>query len=423
MNWKKLTRSALALVLVCFLFFNIAFVPARAVALADALLVTGENLMMGIIRNLGVSAGSEMADLNTAAQEAWAAYKLTHDWPEKAEDKVQMILSDPIKGVLMAPLDIVLWAREWIFDSKLVVGSSAYNRTYNLPACSSYAEAVAYAQNCPAGFIAYTQDYGTKYVIISQVSSYIELYDDGHIVFPGYAVSHAIWYEGCTSWESKNSSSWNYVYYHCTPLTTFPIISTNKDLQLEGLYPESVDFRTGYANWAATIQTRVNTQGQEQEYINLGLGQTLEETAGMDREQITAGATTIQIDKTQLGGTTWAEFKIWLASLFAPLQTALASIQDFFTFDADLSVYTAELTSFFPFCIPWDIYNMFTLFLAEPQAPHMEFDINFPYMDEPWHLVIDLAAWDTVAQILRSLELIAFCVGLGLFTREKFLRG
>ena len=91
--------------------------------------------------------------------------------------------------------------------------------------------------------------------------------------------------------------------------------------------------------------------------------------------------------------------------------------------DININDFTFPLKDFFPFCIPWDIYNMFTLFLTEPQAPHLEFDIEFPYMEEPWHLVIDLSAWDSVAQILRSLELIGFCVGLGLFTREKFLRG
>ena len=84
--------------------------------------------------------------------------------------------------------------------------------------------------------------------------------------------------------------------------------------------------------------------------------------------------------------------------------------------------YSVDLTSFFPFCLPFDIYAFFELLAADPEAPHLEFDIPFPYMVEPWHLVIDLSAWDSVAELARRLELLAFIIGLCVFTREKFLR-
>ena len=88
----------------------------------------------------------------------------------------------------------------------------------------------------------------------------------------------------------------------------------------------------------------------------------------------------------------------------------------------DISDYKIDLTQFFPFCLPFDIYAFFELLAAEPEAPHLEFDINFPYMKEPWHLVIDLSDWDGVALLLRRLELLGFIIGLCVFTREKFLR-
>lgn len=88
----------------------------------------------------------------------------------------------------------------------------------------------------------------------------------------------------------------------------------------------------------------------------------------------------------------------------------------------DINDYKIDLTQFFPFCLPFDIYAFFELLAADPEAPHLEFDIPFPYMEEPWHLVIDLSAWDNVAQLARRLELLGFIIGLCVFTREKFLR-
>lgn len=84
--------------------------------------------------------------------------------------------------------------------------------------------------------------------------------------------------------------------------------------------------------------------------------------------------------------------------------------------------YSIDLTSFFPFCLPFDIYAFFELLAADPETPHLEFDIELPFMQEPWHVVIDLSAWDSTALLARRLELLAFIIGLCVFTREKFLR-
>lgn len=88
----------------------------------------------------------------------------------------------------------------------------------------------------------------------------------------------------------------------------------------------------------------------------------------------------------------------------------------------DIAKFGVDLTSFFPFCLPFDIYAFFELLAAEPETPHLEFDIELPFMQEPWHVVIDLSAWDSTALLARRLELLAFIIGLCVFTREKFLR-
>lgn len=82
-----------------------------------------------------------------------------------------------------------------------------------------------------------------------------------------------------------------------------------------------------------------------------------------------------------------------------------------------------DLRDFFPFCIPFDIYNLVTMFVAEPVAPVFEWEIPVPRLGKSFELEIDLSAWDGIAQLFRTFELIGFIIGLGWITREKILRG
>ena len=69
------------------------------------------------------------------------------------------------------------------------------------------------------------------------------------------------------------------------------------------------------------------------------------------------------------------------------------------------------LVSIFPFCIPFDIYNFFSVLTAEREAPVFDFPLNFGKLGSH-NVHVDLSGWDTVAQILRTIELLAFCVAL-----------
>lgn len=80
------------------------------------------------------------------------------------------------------------------------------------------------------------------------------------------------------------------------------------------------------------------------------------------------------------------------------------------------------LTSVFPFCIPFDIYSFFECLAAEPVAPSFEWRFYVPRIcDET--IVLDLSQFDTVAQIVRTMELLAFIVGLAFVTRDKMIKG
>lgn len=74
----------------------------------------------------------------------------------------------------------------------------------------------------------------------------------------------------------------------------------------------------------------------------------------------------------------------------------------------------SELSRHFPCSIPWDIYGMLALFVAEPVAP--QFDIPVFGMDEDIH--VDLSGWDTVASVSRSATFVLFALGLALRTKD-----
>lgn len=75
------------------------------------------------------------------------------------------------------------------------------------------------------------------------------------------------------------------------------------------------------------------------------------------------------------------------------------------------------LENIFPFCLPFDIYKIFTSFIATPKAP------AFTWVFTGWNgqkvdIDVDLSVFDSVAEILRTMELIAFIVGLCVMTRR-----
>lgn len=92
------------------------------------------------------------------------------------------------------------------------------------------------------------------------------------------------------------------------------------------------------------------------------------------------------------------------------------------TISTDAEQYqTIGLEDVFPFCLPFDIYHFLSALAADPEAPYFEWRFYVPGIcDET--IEIDLAAFDTVAQILRTMELLAFIVGLAFVTRSRMIR-
>lgn len=76
------------------------------------------------------------------------------------------------------------------------------------------------------------------------------------------------------------------------------------------------------------------------------------------------------------------------------------------------------LRNFFPFCIPFDLYDLFSNFTANRKAPRFEFPLKSERFGIDEKVVIDLAVFDEVAAVLRLLELILFVVILAVASRK-----
>ena len=90
--------------------------------------------------------------------------------------------------------------------------------------------------------------------------------------------------------------------------------------------------------------------------------------------------------------------------------------------EKDLQGLAFDLTSVFPFCIPFDLFALIEKFDVQPETPRILVSLPLPGVGETLDLDLDLSPFETVAVILRSMELIAFIVGLALVTRN-LIRG
>lgn len=77
------------------------------------------------------------------------------------------------------------------------------------------------------------------------------------------------------------------------------------------------------------------------------------------------------------------------------------------------------LKDFFPFCIPFDLYDMMQALCAEPEAPKFTFATSF--LGQVYTVDIDLSAWNNVAVTIRYMVVAIYIVALAVATR-KFIK-
>ena len=86
----------------------------------------------------------------------------------------------------------------------------------------------------------------------------------------------------------------------------------------------------------------------------------------------------------------------------------------------DIAPYALDLKDFFPFCIPFDIYDFFSALIAPPEAPVFIWELK-DLSGRTYPIVVDLSCWDQLAEVFRSMQLLLFIVGLAVASR-KFIK-
>lgn len=200
-----------------------------------------------------------------------------------------------------------------------------------------------------------------------------------------------------------------------------PSLVPSGGIQLSNLALPSVPFSIAYPEWLQHDRTLSN--GTTETLVQIGLGNTLEETEDLTQEQIWSGLGSIQIpEQDQTQGTLLDILQSIVqlpTQIVGSIQTAL---QSFFQLSGEATDYAIQLRDFFPFCIPFDLFDFITVLSAEPEAPVFHWEIPVPQLGQTFELEVDLSAWDEIAILFRNLELLAFIFGLAIMTREKFLR-
>lgn len=79
-----------------------------------------------------------------------------------------------------------------------------------------------------------------------------------------------------------------------------------------------------------------------------------------------------------------------------------------------------DLTDKFPFSIPFDLYNMFSVLNTEPQTPEIKGNVNLGIYQ--WQIDWNLHQFDDTAALLRNLEFVGFVIGL-IFVTRNMIKG
>lgn len=86
--------------------------------------------------------------------------------------------------------------------------------------------------------------------------------------------------------------------------------------------------------------------------------------------------------------------------------------------EIDGSEATRDWRLVFPFCIPFDMIDLYRVFVAEPQAPHWEIPLKSETFNIDYTFIIDFEQFEVLAEIFRTFQIILFILGLCMITSK-----
>ena len=324
MNWKRIGRAALCLLVVCCLILNMSPLSARATAVVVPAVpvvaaVPGLNVVAAVLIGLGVLVGIAVTDWDTVLNNC--AEWLEEQGVIDENGNCKIIKFPDHNGGLpkwFADVALIEMIRGWLFEQEVVTETAgqegyAYYNGVELPALP--------VDSGQYRFI-YNNGYGTIFLVCCD-GYYLSL---GSMVSTGashqYKLTDGAWVK--TSNQYDNGCSWsgstldrilwcNSDVKSYDGSTTYMVgsdvvpagssVDTAYDVSLGEFASSDTAIADGYTTWAenATTVTGSTIGGSDDEEIAvfpLGLGQTWEDTRELTQEDVWAGTSTYEDTST-----------------------------------------------------------------------------------------------------------------------------
>lgn len=319
MNFKRIGRMLVCLLLVCCLIVNIS--PIRAEALAvEAVYVAAGIVITSCLIGIGLQASEAGAEgLMQIADQAKNFLSMNYNYITD-EDKILVWSTgnpDMPYAVQQSLIDDI---RSWLFDEQII-----YSDLPSKITASGTCYGDGYFESADGkGF----SIYGFKCMAGSTVRYYTLVVRDHHgnvYFYPDegspktFSTTAYEPYYYSMSWGSVTSDTPSFPFYDLTGLdlgsysnyakyiidnyySDTPIIVTDKDLSLGEIAPVDVSLSDGYSTWAAGV-TDVPADIGSEGYVTgfpVGLAPTQEGTAGLTQADVWNGVSTYEDTNTDI---------------------------------------------------------------------------------------------------------------------------
>lgn len=477
---KRIFRVVVCFLLICCLVINISPIRAKAVEPVTMVMVSAATVIASVMIGIGVMMGQNREAFDQVVQMVQGSNAMK-DFIQQDETKGDVIplyrspgnggvgsgaLSLLVAGALIEAIRQVLFEEKIVAEDNSLDGFLSYNG-HVLPVVPSYSsypyEIILWNRNTSTYFFSYSAKifkYGdawvTPYIYTSSKSSGADFSLDGSswVQIKSYSSQSSRQYNLSAYdddiydyqfvWSSFDLCFDNGdVWFYATEPISASSIAVSEGLSAGEIAPQEQELSEGYSDWVAGSQWDVNNS----QWWPIAVAPTYEETVTFPQVQVQKGEGTLK--EEDLGENTDPEpdtdqvtasgLKGWIDGLkdrmtllLQPLSLTVSNIldavtaipeaivspiKDFFTPSGNVEAYALDLKLLFPFCIPFDLFNLLKALQADPVAPHFEFELDFAMLGR-FPVSVDFSEWNDLASLLRTLEMGLFIVGLAVGTRK-----
>lgn len=305
MDWKRIGRLLVCLVLVACMLVNISPIRAQAVTPSWILVSLGMVVASSLI-GIGISAGTE-----AQAQVFTNVVNNACDWLKNSTEhvvfdsltnaaKVLVYSTGNSKLPYMVKQSLVEDLRGWVFDTRVVSSSHSCPSGTDL----TFSELFDYCAAQPYAFISYEESTGYYWMGFSTVPFII----DGRtlVTIDGSKFMYLRTFGTGSALDTSDFKLTSNIYGNLTysffGTGTDESYSTSYDLTLGSIVSEDVAFAEGYSDWSANASVAADSStGDDTPVVPVGLGKTQDETSGYSQAGVWAGTSTYVDTSTDTG--------------------------------------------------------------------------------------------------------------------------